>query len=325
MPRRQVVGPQRRPPVVQHRQGAACQQLPVIRRQRRVGHPPQVRPGHLQRQRQAAQQGADGLRLAVLRVPRIQRRAAALGAQQQLQGRPFRQHAHFHSPEPPHVPPPRGEQQPAGQRADHQLARQRPVQVGRVGQVVQHQQRAGVLRQIVRRCPPLLGGRQADGARPHLPAHLGQPVGQRLGSVHPKDAIWVRVTVEVHILDRELCLADAPLAGQPRRPDAHRPLAAGLRRALQRGVQPLQVLLAADEIGVAHKGHDEIGAGPWHRAQPAAVALVLAGVRLFHRGQQLGPQLLLFTIGDDGLDHGFEAKAGAEVGQDGMQAGLVVA
>ena len=82
-------------------------------------------------------------------------------------------------------------------------------------------------------------------------ADLSQALGQRLGRVDPEDAVRVGVLEAVDVLDRELGLADAAHAGEPRGPDAD-----GLA-LLQGGVQPLQVVGAADEVGVPGERHEE--------------------------------------------------------------------
>ena len=61
----------------------------------------------------------------------------------------------------------------------------------------------------------------------------------------------VGVLEAVDVLDRELGLADAAHAGEPRGPDAD-----GLA-LLQGGVQPLEVVGAADEVGVLGERHEE--------------------------------------------------------------------
>ena len=86
--------------------------------------------------------------------------------------------------------------------------------------------------------------------RSRLPIRAS-PLRQWLGRVDPEDAVRVGVLEAVDVLDRELGLADAAHAGQPRGPDAD-----GLA-LLQGGVQPLQVVGAADEVVIPGERHEE--------------------------------------------------------------------
>jgi hypothetical protein len=75
-----------------------------------------------------------------------------------------------------------------------------------------------------------------------------------LGSVHPVDPAGIGIAVAVRVLHRELGLADPAHPGERSGPDAD-----GLA-LLKEPVQLVEVVVAADEIGVSQERHQEGGA-----------------------------------------------------------------
>ena len=110
---------------------------------------------------------------------------------------------------------------------------------------------AGPALQLVEGGAKLLVRRTFENLGTQPAADLSQALRQWLGRVDPEDAVRVGVLESVDVLDRELGLADAAHAGEPRGPDAD-----GLA-LLQGGVQPLQVVGAADEVVIPGERHEE--------------------------------------------------------------------
>src|SRR5271166_1497704 len=208
--------------------------------------------GELQGEREIAEQPADRPGPGPLRVVRVVPDGMPrVIPEEQLEGGPLREHRNLDGLESAQLALAGGEEDAAAQRERACLRADRTGELGGVLEVVEDQQGVGPALQLVEGGAELLVRRTFENLGTQPAADLSQALGQWLGRVDPEDAVRVGVVEAVDVLDRELGLADAAHAGQPRRPDAD-----GLA-LLQGGVQPLQVVGAADEVVIPGERHKE--------------------------------------------------------------------
>ena len=137
------------------------------------------------------------------------------------------------------------------------LEADRTVELGRIVEVIENDQGVGATVELLEGGPELLIGRLVECLGPKLGPDLGEPLSERFGGVDPEDAAGVVMPFPtlVDIFDGELGLANASHAGKAGGPDAD-----GLLR-LKGGAKLVEIVAAADEVGVASERYEEEG-GP---------------------------------------------------------------
>src|SRR5262249_33046238 len=118
-------------------------------------------------------------------------------------------------------------------------------------EVVEDQQGLGPLLEPREGGLELLVERLVEGLGPQLGPDPGESLGEWLGGVDPEYTVGVVRLAAIDVLDGELGLTGAPHAGQPGGSDAD-----GLT-FLEDLVEGLQVVGAADEVGVPGERHEE--------------------------------------------------------------------
>jgi hypothetical protein len=145
----------------------------------------------------------------------------------------------------------RGEQNAATECEGARFEADRAGQYTGVVEVVENEQCVGPVAKFLERDlePPL--GRLAEDVGSQPGTDSSESFREWFGGVDPKDAAWIIRLVSIDIFHGELGLAYPPHAGEPGWSNAHR------LGFLKGRMQSLEVLAAADEVGIAGKRDEE--------------------------------------------------------------------
>jgi hypothetical protein len=217
-----------------------------------IGPLPEESTSEFQGEREPPEQPADSLGLVVFGMGRVVADGmAGVVAEEQPEGRLLGQDGDLDRMESPQFASPSGEEDVAGQSGRAAFGSDRPVELGGVFEVVEDQQGLGPSLELLEGGLELLVGGLVAALGPQLRADPSEPLVEPFGGVEPEDAARVVGLIAVDVFNGELGLADAPHAGQPGGANPDRlPL-------LEDGVQLIEVVGAADEVGIPGERHEE--------------------------------------------------------------------